>query len=105
LEYDIDLGSGRALILRGDANYRGKTPLGGTTETIVGQQDAFTLYNASITYHFAENWSVSAWIKNITDETYIATIRDAEEYSPFIGYREHMLAAPRTWAVKLRYDF
>lgn len=105
LEYRFALGATGTLILRGDANYRDKTPLGGTTDVVVSEQDPFTLFNASITYQFADHWSVSAWVKNLTDETYIATIRDAEEYSPFIGYREHMLAAPRTWAVKLRYDF
>jgi len=105
LQYNINIAKSGELILRGDANYRAETPLGGSTAAIVGQQDAFTLFNASVTYRFNDSWSVAMWVKNITDEDYIVAVRDAEQFSPFVGYREHLLGTPRTYAVRLRYDF
>jgi len=105
LQYNINIAQSGDLILRGDANYRAETPLGGSTEAIVGQQDAFTLFNASVTYRFTDSWSVAVWVKNITDEEYIVAVRDAEQFSPFVGYREHLLGTPRTYAIRLKYDF
>jgi len=65
-------------------------------------QKAFTTVNADVGYHSGDgHWSVSAWIKNISDR---AVYNDARRYgtSAFSGAD---IRPPRTYGVRVNYDF
>jgi iron complex outermembrane receptor protein len=65
-------------------------------------QKSFTVANAELGYHSAEeHWSVTAWVKNISDR---AVYNDARRYgvSSFSGAD---IRPPRTFGVRLNYHF
>jgi iron complex outermembrane receptor protein len=49
-----------------------------------------------------DNWNVSMWAKNLTDEVYASAIAST---FPFTGMDAFFLAPPRTYGATLRYDF
>ena len=76
-------------------------PIGGVSKDFLTQK-AFTIVNADLGYHSAEGrWSVTAWIKNVSDR---AVYNDARRYgvSSFSGGD---IRPPRTFGVRLNYEF
>lgn len=105
----------------GGANY--KLPLGDTGDLIFNadvvwqdkvyftefnnrdaEQDSYALVNASMTFQSPdERWSVTGWVKNLTDEFAIANNIVA---APLFGsVRVGSLTPPRTYGVTLGYNF
>lgn len=64
------------------------------------QEDAFGLLDARVTFAPEDqNYSISLWGKNLTDELYRTNI------IAFFGDEVSTLGAPRTWGISLGYDF
>jgi iron complex outermembrane receptor protein len=49
-----------------------------------------------------DNWNVSVWGRNLTDDTYVSF---AATTYPVTGMNAYWLAPPRTWGATVRYDF
>ncbi|MET0986307.1 MAG: TonB-dependent receptor, partial [Steroidobacteraceae bacterium] len=62
-------------------------------------QDAFGVLNAQIGYRSEARWWVSAWSKNLTDETYLSTVIPGQ----LGGFG--IYAAPRTYGLSVGYSF
>ena len=75
------------------------------TDAETVQQDAYTLYNASITYTSAdETWQVSAYVDNLTDEEYVVQAFDLSSTDVF-GMTEQYYGKPRWWGVSVKYSW
>jgi len=64
--------------------------------------DAYTLFNARLSWQVNDNLSLTAWGKNIGDETYYdGGVGEAAN----IGHVVKSFAPPRRYGIDLRYDF
>jgi len=103
IRYEWPMSAGR-LALQGDAVYRSEhffalTALPNQTE------DGYTLANVSATYTSAsEAWSISAFVKNVTDEEYIVQTFDLSTTALF-GMTEQYYGQPRWWGVSFRFNW
>tara|TARA_B110001450_G_scaffold257008_1_gene290191 strand:+ start:749 stop:3112 length:2364 start_codon:yes stop_codon:yes gene_type:complete len=74
----------------------------------VGQEDAYTLVNARVTYTSGNgNWNVAAFLDNATDEEYRTMVFDlagAPSGGGF-GLAENYYGTPRWWGVTLGYNW
>tara|TARA_B100001057_G_scaffold501101_1_gene620548 strand:+ start:1951 stop:4164 length:2214 start_codon:yes stop_codon:yes gene_type:complete len=103
LRYHIPLSSG-SIALQADFVYRDDVKFALTDAETV-QQDAYTLYNASITYTSAdETWQVSAYVDNLTDEEYVVQAFDLSSTDVF-GMTEQYYGKPRWWGVSVKYSW
>ena len=69
------------------------------------QQDAYTLYNASVTYTSADDtWQLSAFVDNLGDEEYIVQAFDLSGMDVF-GLTEQYYGKPRWWGVSFKYSW
>ncbi len=65
--------------------------------------DAYTQFNATLTYRDPmDSYSVQAFIRNITDE---AVYTGTQQYPFIANYNGLDIAPPRTYGVRLRYNF
>jgi iron complex outermembrane recepter protein len=95
------LPQGAKIVAGVDALYNSSYKLDVTAVSFLTQK-AFTIVNADLGYHSAAgNWSVTAWVKNISDR---AVYNDARRYgvSSFSGAD---IRPPRTFGVRLSYYF
>ncbi len=66
------------------------------------RQPAYGLLGGQISFvNEADNWTISLWGKNLTDEEYIVSGDD----NVYAGFREANYGTPRTYGVSLRYEF
>ncbi len=101
LSHSFFLPQGAKIVAGVDALYNSSYKLDVTAVDFLTQK-AFTMVNADVGYHSGDgHWSVSAWIKNISDR---AVYNDARRYgtSPFSGGD---IRPPRTYGVRLNYAF
>ena len=62
----------------------------------------YTLLNASVVFEpMSSDWKVTAWVKNLTDESYYTYINDLS----FAGAMIKTPGMPRTYGVKFSYSF
>jgi iron complex outermembrane receptor protein len=47
-------------------------------------------------------WELAAWVKNLTNETYLSA---AQDLMLSLGFAEVVLGQPRTWGVEAEYHF
>lgn len=102
--YDVRLPVGD-LVLAGDANYRSRmalavdnTPVNSNVQLPGMFQDAYWLYNASLTWNINDHYSLAIQGRNLSDEVYRT---DAQEFSSVGGIRTVYYGAPRTVNVVL----
>jgi iron complex outermembrane receptor protein len=78
-QYDLSLSNGATLTFRGDAGYTSSYQMDPAVQRQAPQPESgYTLYNARIRYMSPdENWSVSFFGNNLSDERYIAGGIDA----------------------------
>jgi iron complex outermembrane receptor protein len=107
--YTWDLPNNASLVFAADANYRSRMALAvddtfvignvGTTTEIPGMfQDAYWLFNASVTWHINDVLSIGVQGRNLGDEVYKT---DAQEFSSVGQVRTAYFGAPRTLNVVL----
>jgi len=100
--YDIELESGGLISLQGDMKYSGDM-YKSAANTPYAYSESFTIANARVTYtNDDEVWSVSAYVKNITDESYIT---QAFEQANDFGANQAFYSEPRTFGVSVKYRF
>jgi iron complex outermembrane receptor protein len=63
--------------------------------------DSYWLLNARLAVRLDDNWEISAWGKNLTDETYVAEAFDQEAISQML----YLYNMPLTWGVTASYSF
>ena len=69
------------------------------------QQDAYTVYNAKVTYTSADDtWQLSAFVDNLGDEEYIVQAFDLSGMDVF-GLTEQYYGKPRWWGVSFKYSW
>lgn len=100
--YEIELESGAIISLQGDAKYSSDM-YKSAANSAYAFSEAFTIANARVTYSNAEDtWSIAAYIKNITDESYIT---QAFEQANDFGANQAFYSEPRTFGVSFNYNF
>ncbi len=98
--YAIPVSDSSELVLRGDWSYVSRVENDAVNSKFL-TQSAHSMFNASITYKYNENWSLSAFVDNITDKRII--ISGDSNYG--IGFHEANFNRPREWGVTLKADF
>jgi iron complex outermembrane receptor protein len=99
---EFGLGNGGALIADVSAQFASKRWLG--YEFVSMQRaDGYALLSADLTYQSpGQRWSVAAFVRNITNEA-VYTGGGVQAFAPPLVYAT--IAPPRTYGVRLRYDF
>lgn len=101
--YEIPLTSGR-ITLQADFVYRDDVKFS-LVEAETVQQDAYTLYNASVTYTTDDEvWQIRAFVDNITGEEYVVQAFDLSGTDVF-GMTEQYYGKPRWWGVSVKYTW
>ncbi len=72
------------------------------TNSEVSKESAYTVFNARVGYDINENLSVSAFVKNLTNEEYRVYSFD---FTGAAGYNQNFYAAPRWVGVTVNYTF
>jgi len=90
-----------ALSLQVDFNHQGEQFFD-ITNSDVSKEEAYTVFNARIGYEINENLSVSAFVKNITEEEYRVYSFD---FTSAAGLNQNFYAAPRWMGVSVNYTF
>jgi len=100
--YRWALGEGGSLRLMGNASYKSKVyndPA--NVESIA--QDGYTLVNASLDWQNTGNdWSVEAFVTNVTDKRYLVTGATALDST---GFSEGHYSRPREWGLRVTYQY
>ena len=111
-QYDQPLIDDLELSLRAEANYTGEQYLNSTLDPS-SRQEAVTLVNLRATVSGDDRkWSVSAWVKNLTDESYYSVVvtQPVNAYISgggtaaargFLGW----YSPPRTYGAEMTYRF
>ncbi len=100
LQYAFEAGVLGDVIARADWNYRDEV-FNDVANTPTLAQEAYDLLNARILMAPSENWEVSLFGTNLTDETYLETGFFTGAFGPSIG----VPARPREWGVSARWSF
>jgi iron complex outermembrane receptor protein len=103
LRYTLPLSSG-SLSFQGDFVYRDDVKFALIdAETVM--QEAYTLYNASVTYTSADDkWQIRAFVDNLTDEEYMVQAFDLSSLDVF-GMTEQYYGKPRWMGVSVKYSW
>ncbi|MBT6209855.1 MAG: TonB-dependent receptor [Woeseia sp.] len=96
--YNTDVGNGN-FAFQLDGNWNDDHFMEGSN-SIASRQESYAVSNVRASYAM-ENWMVSAWIRNFTDEEYLLYNLDLG----FIGFVEQVYAAPRQAGITLRMSF
>lgn len=72
------------------------------TNSEVSREDSYTVFNARIGYDLTENLSVSAFVKNLTDEEYRVYSFD---FTGPGGFNQNFFAAPRWAGITIEYTY
>jgi iron complex outermembrane receptor protein len=84
-----------------DFNYQGEQYFD-ITNSEISKEDSYTVFNARIGYDISENLSVSAFVKNLTDEEYRVYSFD---FTAPAGLNQNFYAPPRWAGITLAYTF
>jgi iron complex outermembrane recepter protein len=68
----------------------------------LSKEDAYTVFNASIDYNLTDQWAVSAFMKNLTDEEYRVYTFD---FTKPAGFNQQFYAPPRWAGASVNYSF
>lgn len=99
--HEFPLANGAAIIADADAQYSSSYKLD-LTKVAFLTQDPYVLLNAQLTYRSAdERWTISAWMRNITNE---AVYNDARRYGT-TNFAGADIRPPRTFGVRGTFAF
>jgi iron complex outermembrane receptor protein len=98
VRYNTDVASGN-LALQLDGNWNDDHYMEGSN-SIASVQEAYTVVNFRTSYTM-DNWEVSAWVRNLTDEEYLLYNLDIG----FFGFVEQVYSPPRQAGLSLSMDF
>jgi len=96
----IPLGNLGSLTLRGSMLYK-SAYFNETTNNAFGKAGNFTIVDASATWQNAdEKVRLMAWVKNLTNETYVSALTPTAQY-----FVQRFYSPPRTYGLTLGFDF
>ncbi|MDO6709726.1 TonB-dependent receptor [Aliiglaciecola sp. 2_MG-2023] len=72
------------------------------TNSEISNEDSYTVFNARVGYQLNDNWKVSAFVKNITDEEYRVYSFD---FTQSAGFIQEFYARPRWVGVNIQYNY
>ena len=72
------------------------------TNSDISKEDAYTVFNARVGYSINENLTVSAFIKNLTEEEYRVYNFD---FTAMTGYAQNFYGKPRWAGISVNYSF
>jgi iron complex outermembrane recepter protein len=98
--YTISVAENSDLVLRGDWSYVSRIENDAVNSKFL-TQPRYSLFNASITYKYKDNWSLVAFVDNATNKRVITS--GDSNYG--IGFHEANFNRPREWGVTLKADF
>ena len=102
IRYQWPVGSTLALAAQTDFNYVDDHFLEPNNREYLAENGYF-LANARLSLLSQDNtWSVSAWVKNLTDEKYRTA---AQDLALSLGFSEIVVGIPTTWGVEFEYRF
>jgi iron complex outermembrane receptor protein len=101
LGYDFNLGSSK-LTPRVNVSYTDSLFFDAANSVEVGQNDAVTLVNASLSWS-TDTWTVKAGLNNATDEQY--RVAGNSSFSTSAGYAEAIYSRPRNWFATVEFNF
>jgi iron complex outermembrane recepter protein len=90
-----------ALSIQLDFNHQGEHYFDISNKDI-SKEDAYTVFNARVGYEVNENWTVSAFVKNLTDEEYRVYTFD---FTGPAGFNQQFFAPPRWYGAQVRFSF
>ena len=103
--YEVPVGDGGSLKFRGDYSWRDLVyfePEGLLEDRINESQDSYGLLNISATYDSGDNWYISVFGTNITDEHYVT---GTFIQTRVVGVEWDIVGRPAEWGVKVGYEF
>lgn len=101
LQYAFPVGAAGTMTLRGDWSYKSRVHHDVFNDPRL-VQPAFDIVNAYVAFETADSrWNIALYGTNLTDERY----RISGNSSLGFGLAESTFAAPREWAIAVRYNF
>lgn len=104
LTYATQLTNGMRFSALAEYSYRSRIFFDPDNFPVVGDSSV-GLLNARVTLDLTDNWSVSAWANNLTDEVYRTHVIDGRGPFNITQNGSAVIAAPRMWGVSLGYRF
>jgi iron complex outermembrane receptor protein len=105
IRYDFDPTSFGNFSVQADGRYQGDT-FHSVDASPFEHQDAYGLLNLRMFWISVDGrYTVDAFIQNVTDELYATTFFYTPGSAGFIDTRYYSAGLPRTWGVKLGYEF
>ena len=103
--YTVPVGDDGSFTLRGDYSWRDDVffePDGTIEDRLEESEEAYGLLNLSVTYDSGNDWSISLYGTNVTDETYTT---NTFVQRGFVGAAWDLIGRPAEWGLKVGYDF
>jgi iron complex outermembrane recepter protein len=98
-EHKFDFGR---LSSRIDGSFAGNQNVTSELDPIRGKQERYALLNARLGFA-RENWELSAWVRNLTDKTYVVQTAQSNIFSALQdGTNQTYLGAERTFGVMIQ---
>lgn len=100
VRYTVPIGSS-ALVFQADAMYSDDVYFDIVNQP-VAKQNAYSVWNAQVSYQINDNFEVSGWVRNLTDEEYKVYTFD---FSDFFGFNQQFYGPPRWYGLSFRYQY
>ena len=102
VRYDAPITSDYSLGIQGDFVKVGAHFLEPNNRTVLKENGYFLLNGRLSLSPNKGPWELAAWVKNLTNETYLSA---AQDLMLSLGFAEVVLGQPRTWGVEAEYHF
>ncbi|MFW2422230.1 MAG: TonB-dependent receptor domain-containing protein, partial [Porticoccaceae bacterium] len=104
VRYEWEIAQGGRVALQADSMYRSEHIFAMTgAETV--EEDGYAISNVSLTYSApGDQWQVSAFVENVTDEEYKVQTFDLSSTDVF-GLTEQYYGRPQWWGVSFKYNW
>jgi iron complex outermembrane recepter protein len=100
LQWEHSFGAG-SLFSRLDGSWIGEQNVTSELDPNHGRQDAYGLMNFRLGWS-RDTWEISAWVRNLTDETYITQTAQSNLFASLQdGTYQNYLGAPRSYGITL----
>ncbi len=100
VRYTVPIGDS-ALVFQTDAMYSDDVYFDIVNQP-VSRQNAYSVWNAQISYQINDNFEVSGWVRNLTDQEYKVYTFD---FSDFFGFNQQFYGPPRWFGASVRYRY
>jgi iron complex outermembrane recepter protein len=99
--YEFKVWGGRSADVEVSASYKGSQYFDSTNDPYTAQA-GYWVANASANYSPTDQWTMTAFVKNLTGQKYFT---DAVDLSAPLGFIQGYLGEPRVWGAAVKYKF